>query len=170
MQTFLPYPDYARSARVLDNKRLGKQRVESKQILQVLQIGPYQIADKIINGEPASWKSAKEAEYLAAPKNHRRKTPWYNHPAAKMWRGYEYALCDYSYIVCAEWIDRGCEDSLLNWFHEKMRAFEPKTPIWMGNEQFHLSHQSNLVRKDPDYYTRHFPGVPSDLPYLWPDP
>ncbi len=36
MQTFLPYPDFAESARVLDNKRLGKQRVEVLQILNVL--------------------------------------------------------------------------------------------------------------------------------------
>lgn len=32
MQTFLPYEDFAKSASVLDNKRLGKQRVECKQI------------------------------------------------------------------------------------------------------------------------------------------
>jgi hypothetical protein len=33
VQTFLPYSDYATSARVLDYRRLGKQRVETKQIL-----------------------------------------------------------------------------------------------------------------------------------------
>ncbi|MFN7881952.1 MAG: pyrimidine dimer DNA glycosylase/endonuclease V, partial [bacterium] len=33
MQTFLPSPSFAESARILDNKRLGKQRVECKQIL-----------------------------------------------------------------------------------------------------------------------------------------
>jgi hypothetical protein len=36
MQTFLPYPDIAESVKCLDNKRLGKQRVEAKQILNVL--------------------------------------------------------------------------------------------------------------------------------------
>lgn len=36
MQTFLPYPDFGRSARVLDRRRLGKQRVEVKQILRAL--------------------------------------------------------------------------------------------------------------------------------------
>ena len=36
MQTFLPYPDFAASARVLDRARLGKQRVEAKQILLAL--------------------------------------------------------------------------------------------------------------------------------------
>jgi hypothetical protein len=36
IQTFLPYPDFEESAAVLDMKRLGKQRVENLQIIQVL--------------------------------------------------------------------------------------------------------------------------------------
>lgn len=36
MQTFLPYADFAASAAVLDNRRLGKQRVEAYQILKSL--------------------------------------------------------------------------------------------------------------------------------------
>lgn len=36
MQTFLPYPSFVRSAKVLDYRRLGKQRVEAYQILLAL--------------------------------------------------------------------------------------------------------------------------------------
>lgn len=36
IQTFLPYPDFVQTAKCLDNKRLGKQRVEAYQILRVL--------------------------------------------------------------------------------------------------------------------------------------
>lgn len=36
MQTFLPYPNIEQSLRCLDNRRLGKQRVESSQILNTL--------------------------------------------------------------------------------------------------------------------------------------
>jgi len=36
MQTFLPLPDYTQSAKVLDTKRLGKQRVECKQLLNTI--------------------------------------------------------------------------------------------------------------------------------------
>lgn len=36
MQTFLPYADFAESARALDQKRLGKQRVEVVQIVRAL--------------------------------------------------------------------------------------------------------------------------------------
>ena len=35
MQTFLPYESFTRSARVLDQQRLGKQRVECLQVLNV---------------------------------------------------------------------------------------------------------------------------------------
>ena len=31
-----------------------------------------------------------------------------------------------------------------------------------------MSHRSSLVRKDPDRYGPRFPGVPPDLPYVWP--
>ena len=37
MQTFLPYSDFEKSVQVLDYKRLGKQRVEAAQILDVLE-------------------------------------------------------------------------------------------------------------------------------------
>jgi hypothetical protein len=36
MQTFLPYPDFKESVRVLDYRRLGKQRVETFQVLNIL--------------------------------------------------------------------------------------------------------------------------------------
>ena len=36
MQTFLPYPSFRKTFKTLDYRRLGKQRVEAKQILNVL--------------------------------------------------------------------------------------------------------------------------------------
>jgi hypothetical protein len=36
MQTFLPYADFAASARCLDDVRLGKQRVEAYQVIRTL--------------------------------------------------------------------------------------------------------------------------------------
>jgi hypothetical protein len=36
MNTFLPFPSFEESVRVLDNKRLGKQRVEAMQLVNVL--------------------------------------------------------------------------------------------------------------------------------------
>ena len=45
MQTFLPLPDFRESAKVLDYKRLGKQRVEAYQIMRVL------------HGETKGWRN-----------------------------------------------------------------------------------------------------------------
>ena len=41
MQTFLPYKDFKQSMEHLDNKRLGKQRVEAMQILKAIYIPDY---------------------------------------------------------------------------------------------------------------------------------
>lgn len=41
MQTFLPYPDFAESASVLDRQRLGKQRVETLQVMKALTVPGY---------------------------------------------------------------------------------------------------------------------------------
>ena len=36
MQTFLPYPNFEKSLKILDSRRLGKQRVEAFQILNII--------------------------------------------------------------------------------------------------------------------------------------
>src|SRR3954468_19517979 len=41
MQTFLPVADFAGSARLLDTPRLGKQRVETLQILRAIELPDY---------------------------------------------------------------------------------------------------------------------------------
>src|SRR6476661_7633419 len=41
VQTFVPYADFARTAAVLDTKRLGKQRVEVIQIVRALTVPGY---------------------------------------------------------------------------------------------------------------------------------
>ncbi|HEY6739659.1 MAG TPA: MSMEG_6728 family protein, partial [Actinopolymorphaceae bacterium] len=41
MQTFLPYPDFRQTARVLDPKRLGNQRSETLVIVRVCHIRTY---------------------------------------------------------------------------------------------------------------------------------
>lgn len=42
MQTFLPYPSFAETARILDWRRLGKQRVEGSQIIKILTTPAYE--------------------------------------------------------------------------------------------------------------------------------
>ena len=173
MQTFLPYPSFTRSLACLDNKRLGKQRVEAKQILMALEFGPYQYEDTedwFVHPTPSSWISCTEDAFRmkAGPGRYRR-TPWYNHPATKMWRGYEGALARYGHIASNTWFTRGFKDSLREWFGPRIRLRDG-TPPWLFSPEFTLSHQSNLVRKDPAHYRQFFPDVPDNLPYVWPSP
>ncbi len=150
MQTFLPYDDFTRTAQVLDRKRLGKQRVECIQVVRGLTRPGY---------------------------------GWRHHPAVKMWRGYEEALGRYAYTCCEAWLELGFGDTcaatiaadLADHGVRQVRA-ERKLrevgamPSWFGDPDFHRSHQSALVRKDPGHYGPLFPGVPDDLDYVWPDP
>lgn len=152
IQTFLPYADFVTTAQVLDNKRLGKQRVETLQILNTL-LGIRQ--------------------------------GWANHPAVKMWRGHELLLVKYGVAVCDEWIGRGykdtCRDKIIDLgkliptadlpaAFGSVREAQEREPVWLGNKELHISHQSNLIRKDPIYYSPIFGDVPDDLPYVWPLP
>lgn len=93
---------------------------------------------------------------------------WRNHPAAKMWRGFENALTLYGMRVCEEWQARGFKDTILNQLQAKFNPDDVSRPPWLGNEEFHRSHRSNLIRKWPEYYSRLWPDVPDNLPYVWP--
>lgn len=72
--------------------------------------------------------------------------------------------------MCYEWWDeRGYKDNLLGYFLRMQMDYDSiEMPPWIGFEDFHRSHQSNLIRKDPEYYRPLFPNVPDDLPYIWP--
>jgi hypothetical protein len=141
VQTFLPYPDFTASARCLDRRRLGKQRVEALQILKALLDPSY---------------------------------GWQHHPAVAMWRGHEYQLVRYGHDVCWEWSRRGYRDSVSERLAELYLArrvydMDPAEPVWLGDERFHASHRSNLLRKDPTYYGGFGWSEPPDLPYVWPE-
>ncbi len=98
-----------------------------------------------------------------------RTTGWANHPAARMWRGSERALCLYGLAVCDEWIRRGYRDTMRVRFLAALeRHIGPETPAWLGDVDFHRSHRSNLLRKAPEHYGPIFGDVPADLPYVWP--
>jgi len=144
MQTFLPYSRFPESAHVLDNKRLGKQRIETLQILNALRNPNY---------------------------------GWKNHPAVRMWIGHEYLLCLYGKMMCNEWVRRGFADTCwlkINAIQKEIMRDNPtgnlmgSTPWWLHDDRLTHSHQSNLIRKDPQHYRPLFPDVPDDLPYFWP--
>jgi hypothetical protein len=151
MQTFLPVADFAESARLLDSPRLGKQRVETLQILRALELPDY---------------------------------GWANHPAVLMWRGRTPALAAYGLAMARIWRERGFADTT----EPQIGEFAPHVvgvpqadlaaagllPSWLGDEELHRSHRSNLIAKDPEFYRPRFTALfgpeTDDLPYVWPEP
>jgi hypothetical protein len=99
-----------------------------------------------------------------------------------MWRGYEEALGAYGIAICTEWRRRGrpdtCEVQIVDELREAGVPHPIRTqrelkqagalPPWLGKRAFHRSHQSSLLRKDPEWYSAHFGDVPDNLPYVWP--
>ena len=94
---------------------------------------------------------------------------WAKHPATLMWKGYEPALMLYYNTCLDEWTGRGYKN---NMHHAKEVLGKSQTslemPHWLGNEEFHKAHKSNLLRKDPMWYGEFGWKVPRDLPYIWP--
>lgn len=148
MQTFLPYADFELSARALDVKRLGKQRVEVIQVARALTVPGYGWAN-----HPAvlMWKGYEEA------------LGRYGLTCCAVWT--ELGFGD----TCASTISA----DLLRAGVEQIRSQQALAdisalPPWLGHEPFHRSHQSALLLKDPDHYRPIFPETPDDLPYQWP--
>jgi hypothetical protein len=140
MQIFLPYSDKRKSLMCLDNKRLGKQRVETYQIISAITGRPK------LDGTP--YKG------------------WLNHPCTVMWKNYLPALKMYLNYSIAEWMVRGFKNTI-QW--ENYIESQVVIPPFIGNEKFHSSHRANLLKKDPIYYSKYgWTENPQD-PYVWLD-
>ncbi len=148
MQTFVPYADFARTAGVLDTKRLGKQRVEVIQIVRALTVPGYAWAS-----HPAvlMWKGHEEA------------LGRYGLAMCEEWlrRGFGDTCAG---TITADLASAGV--SPLRTYPELLAA--GALPAWLFDESVQGSHRSALVRKDPAHYAAAFPGVDPDVPYVWP--
>ncbi len=144
MQTFLPYPSFRRTAAVLDDRRLGKQRVEVLQILRAIRRPNYGWRHHPV---VRMWRGYEEA--LAS----------YGVAICAEWtrRGHP--------DTCLTQILDELGGNSVSQHDLRKRG---KLPPWLGRRSFHRSHQSSLLRKDPARYGRSFIGVPADLPYVWP--
>jgi hypothetical protein len=148
MQTFLPYLDFVACARVLDTRRLGKQRVEALQIVRALLVPDYGWRH-----HPAvlMWKGYPEA------------LGRYGLEVCREWRARGFAdTCQPKILAHLGLLGvdlvRG----------QGQLAAAGALPPWLGDPALHRRHQSALLRKDPEFYGPCFPGVPDHLPYVWP--
>ena len=148
MQTFLPYADFERSARTLDRKRLGKQRVETIQVVRALTRTGYGWAN-----HPAvlMWRGFEEA------------LGRYGFACCEVWTDLGFG------DTCALTIATDLREADVAVVRTQAElAAAGALPPWLGDEELHRSHRSALVRKDPAHYRPLFPDVPDDLPYVWP--
>ncbi len=148
MQTFLPFADFEQSARALDTKRLGKQRVETIQVVRALTRPGYGWAN-----HPAvlMWKGFEEA------------LGRYGFTCCTIWT--EQGFGDTCALTIATDLRTAGIDSVRT--QSQLRDARALPP-WLGDAALHRSHRSALVRKDPEHYRPLFPDVPDDLPYVWP--
>jgi hypothetical protein len=150
VQTFLPYADFVASAAALDARRLGKQRVETIQVLRGLTRTGY------------GWR------------HHPAVKMWRGYQEALT----RYGL-DMCAVWSAAGRADTCAGTLLADLAEGTGITVVRTqadlaaagelPPWLGADDLHRSHRSALLRKDPDHYRKMFTDVPDDLPYVWPD-
>lgn len=148
MQTFLPYPDFEATAAVLDDRRLGKQRVEALQILRAL------------TREVYGWKRHPAVLMWAG---YEEALGVYGREMCKEWvrRGRPDTVAA---TIAADLDAAGLS---LRVDQAQLAAIQGLPP-WLGDERLHSSHRSALVRKDPDRYRPLFPEADPDLPYFWP--
>lgn len=146
MQTFLPFADFDVSAASLDDRRLGKQRVETLQILRALVYPSYR-----------GWK------------NHPATRMWRGFTAALV--AYGLAVCaewrrrggaDTVADSLLQFSGGGAPDVERLWLTGRL-------PPWLGRRDFHEAHRSVLVEKLPEHYASLFPDAPRGLPCLWPE-
>ena len=82
-----------------------------------------------------------------------------------MWVGYEEALKMYHNEAITEWVNRGYKNNMKLLTVDFENLIIPK---WLGNEKFHASHRSNLLRKNFEHYSQYNWTETNDLPYFWP--
>lgn len=148
MQTFLPYPDFRASAEVLDDKRLGKQRVETIQVIRGLTVPDYGWRH-----HPAvrMWRGWLEG------------LGRYGLEICRTW--IERGFAD----TCADTIRVDLAAAGVGVVRSQQELAEAgELPDWLGMEDFHRRHRSKLLAKDPEFYRSRF-DEPPDLDYRWPE-
>lgn len=142
MQTFHTNVDFTVTARELDTKRLGKQRIEVLQIVKALSTGQ-------------GWV------------HHPATKMWKGHEGYLI----KYGFAMINEFKARGHNDTGVIGEQLNGyalFYEDIVSMSP--PDWWGDELVMLSHQSNLLRKSPEHYVYEVVGnMPYFWPQLTDD-
>ena len=142
MQTFLPYKSFVKSLNCLDNKRLGKQRVEAMQILNAITQGPealFKTVPKVANNGDVRFIRKilwhQEIPETLPIGHYIMPTPWYNHPTVKMWKDHANELAFYHDCAIFIWVSRGFKNTMkLRWYTEDTQGRSSEETIKLFTE------------------------------------
>lgn len=178
VNTFLVCEDFEASAKELDNKRLGKQRVEAFQILNILKTLEHisglegLTVDEIpsVDTDPTKAKRKAFVKQMRAAfmKRHpERKRPpgWWSHPAVFLWIGHRPELEHYLGVHIREWVRRGFKNTMIIPDDQCRKTLY--YPSWVSSAAFHKSHRQSLFRKAPELYPQ-FASEGDFVDYVWP--
>ena len=143
MQTFVPYPNAAQSASVLDDTRLNKQIIECLQIHRAIRDPDYGWQN-----HPAvnMWRGHECALVFYAAVMTAEWTTRRQHRLSRPHRSWLKLLAEHGAHHC-----------------------DFTNPPWWGGP-IHETHRSQLIRKRPEHYGQLFEDTPDGLEYHWPDP
>lgn len=169
-----PISNILYTAKILDDRRLGKQRVEAMQIIDA------------IEKDGKGWK------------NHPATAAWRYRPIERLsdtgldiadsvpteinesiQKAYLPALKLYHDIMIREWVDRGKNNNMEVFYtDEEYQSFikgmwknSIPFPEWCSIDSVQYSHATRLIQKDPGHYTPIFIDLPNeylDYGYIWP--
>jgi hypothetical protein len=88
---------------------------------------------------------------------------WVSHPAVRMWRGYESALCLYHDWCIEEWTRRGYRNTMTLLSKPGLVG----SPPWLGGP-IHATHRAALLAKDPEWYGQYGWREEPVIAYHWP--
>jgi hypothetical protein len=140
MQTFMPSGIFSRTARILDWRRLGKQRVEGYQILQALHDD-----ENGWNSHPAvnMWRNFEGAlaEYTLEIISEWKRRGYNDNMEGRLHQEFGYLLDG---------------------------PRESASPPWIGDPRLHSSHRAALLHKDPEHYGKFGWSEEPEMDYFWP--
>lgn len=144
MQTFIPVPSFTETAKILDYRRLGKQRVEAKQLL-IIVTGRNKTSAWTKHPAAIMWMRYPNALYA------------YMEIMCKEWiqRGYNSTL----HLTIRQDFADVTQDILANGI---------QYPPWLGDPALHASHRAALLFKEPKHYAQFNWAEKPELNYIWP--
>lgn len=176
-----PITNIRYTAKILDDRRLGKQRVEAKQIIDAIEKGGkgwsrhpataawrYYPIDYYPQVNTGSVSGRSTVDILPSSITPHRIDDAYL-PALKL----------YHDIMVREWIRRGKNNNMkLYYTDDEYESFingmwrhSIPFPEWCSIDSVQYSHMARLIQKDPGYYQPKFPEIPIEYleyGYIWP--